>query len=275
MQCKFPKKIYIQDRAYSSCEYESPTGGTLANVSKVARGGDYFSGLRMFLIGCIKSISDDNGNTVEESIQLKQIISKMPTRTADYVCNMILVEYNDGEDEIEGIYSCPRCGNKIISEKKEIDGMELDTCDRITDLEVVFDDGPETFQIALEKPVKFFDDSKKESIGDIGNIVMRFPTIEDGINAFLKWGSQDEVRIQFQMFVNALIEADGDIVDNKFRSNFGMLLFERMNRRDLYSVINKVKSVGMNPERKKHCNECGKDFKATVNTTSFFVSALR
>jgi hypothetical protein len=276
--CKLPVPIFFGNKKYTDCEYELPTGGVFANVNKTARSGDYFSALRSFLIGCIKLLMDSDGNIVEDSIQLKSLISKMPTRTADYISTMILVEYNDGDDEIEGIYSCPRCYHKIIAENKIIDGMEMNTCDHVSDLAIGYwESENDKIQVDLSKPVKFYNPVSKEILREINSFEMRFPTLEDGINAFVKYGGQDEIRLQFQMFINAIISIDGEDVDNKWKNAHGMMMFESIKsvKKDLSQIIGVIKKYGINPEREKTCPECGKVFNAAINTTSFFVRALQ
>ena len=278
MSYKLPVPIFVGGRKYTECEYLPPTGGVLANVSKVGRSRDYFSALRTFLIGCIKLFMDADGNIVEDSIQLKSLISKMPTRTADSLSSIILVENNDGEDSIEGIYSCPRCGTKIIAEEKVLDGMTIDTCDHVSDLKTGYYEG-ETDEISVElsKPVIFYNENNKEVLREINSFKMRFPTLEDGINAFMKYGGKDEVRLQFQMFVNALISVDDEPVDTKWKNSWGMMMFENIKsvKKDLGQITGVIKQYGLNPEVEKHCTDCEKDFMVTVNTTSFFVRALQ
>ena len=277
MYCKFPIPIFHNDKKYIGCEYESPDGGTLANVNKVARNGDFFSAVRSLLIGCISSIKTDSDQEITDSTSLKSLISKLPTRTADTLSTLIMLEYNEGDDGVEGVYTCPRCYNKIISELKIVDGMEIDTRDHINSYPINYYTGETgTFEVMLSKPVNFIDTNRNEVIDEIVGFEMRFPTLEDGINAFQKYGGKDEIRMQFGMFINAIQTVNGDVVDTRWKTACGDLMFEKMRavKRDIGFITNNIKQYGIPSEVKKTCQNCEKEWMAPLNTSGFFVSAL-
>ena len=66
--------------------------------------------------------------------------------------------------------------------------MEIDTRDHINSYPINYYTGETgTFEVMLSKPVNFIDTNRNEVIDEIVGFEMRFPTLEDGINAFQKY----------------------------------------------------------------------------------------
>lgn len=265
--------IFNNDKIYYDAQIIKPSGAVLADTKKIADTGDFFSALRIFLIGCVTGVDD-----IEDKVALKSLIAKMPYKTAEHLALEVIKLYNGTDDGIEGVYYCPRCGNQIISELKESDGLESDTRDFLSNLKIGYYKGVDgIIKTELTEPVRMKNVATGEIFEEINSYAIHIPTLEDGINAYQKYGAKDEVRLQFAMFVQSLVKINSEPIDTRWKNAVGMLFFEGMKdiKNDVGKVVEEINSYGVIPKVDKHCNKCDKDWKATVNTSNFFGSALR
>jgi hypothetical protein len=261
----------VNGKVYSECEIGKPRASVIADTKRcIDETGDAFSAMRVMLNGCIESFGD-----VTDKVAIKALIPKMPLKTAEHlVLSVVTMHYAD-DDGIEGVYPCPRCGTQYIAEIRETDGMVVDTRDHISTLPVVYCDMAD-IEIMREFKTAVLIENKANGnvIYDINSITIAVPTLENAINAYAKIGARDMVRLQFAMYVEALKKINGEVVDNKFRNSFGMLVFENIRdaRDDLGWIAEQINMYGTDREVKKTCKKCGKVWKATVSTSNFFVS---
>lgn len=266
---KLPKAIFLNDKIYTDIEIKKPKVKVLADVEETASTGDIYSAMYQFILGCTESISSDDDIT-DDSAKLKELIKAMPYRSAELVAikTMLLV---DPQDYIEGIYTCPRCGKKIIAELKD----DSDTRDRISDLAITVEDQPtNTIQYQFESPI-IIKSVKDESFRmEIDSVELRIPTLGDCILTAKQTSITGGTRFQIVLYKNCLITANAEHVDSKFRAEWGVYIFENLNQSDMRSIYEPIKKYGLQSTVEKRCYECGKVWEATVNTSNFFVSGL-
>ena len=279
---KFPIPFQINGTVYHSCDIESPTAGVLADTKKNADTGDKFSPTLIFLAGCIKSIISDCSE-INDRLQIKSAIRHMPYRTAEVLSLKAILKIHD-DDGIEGVYPCPRCNHKVISQLlKENDETISDTRDFISNLDIEYmEEFEEEFEIVLTEPPAMINSKTNEVILDVktGRAVMMnsfslvHPTIGHCIEAQTKQGATDEMRLQYRIYVEAIKKIDGYEVDKSFREKYVMTLFEKIpNINDIGKIAKKVNQYGIERRVNKICPSCGKEYKAVLNTSNFFESA--
>lgn len=265
----------VKGKVYSECELENPRASVIADTKKsIDETGDAFSAMRVMLNGCVTSFTITDGTVVADRVAVKSLIPKMPLKTAEHLTLSLVTMHYADDDGIEGVYPCPRCGAQYIAEILENDGMAVDTRDHISALPVVYCETPD-MEITrdLKSPVIIENKANNSILYEINSISIGIPTLENAINAYAKIGSRDMVRLQFAMYVEALLKINGEPVDNRFKNSFGMLVFENIRdaRADLGWIAEQINRYGTDRDVSKTCKRCGKVWKATVSTSNFFV----
>ena len=256
---------------FSEVEIKKPNSGLVADVKKLLdSNANMFIAIKQFVSGIIISIDE-----ISDPIALKGLTKNIPYRSAEYLMMKSFILRNPDNDGVEGVYPCPRCGTQIISEAYEKDGIEYDTRDFISNLEVVYADFS-SVEINLSEPIVIKNLKNDEILYSIESIQMVYPTLENCIQGYNSCSDkQDEIRLQFSIYAQALTHINGIEIDSKFRSNFGALLFEKIdNDQDLYKISNAMQEYGLNNKVKKNCPKCSKNWITTLNTNNFFVSSL-
>lgn len=267
---RLPIPFIDNGTTYTEIEFGSPSAGLLADTQKAADAGRYFNSLSILCGGVLTLLSDQNGNVIEDRAELRAAAKKLPYRTAELVAlrSLLLVSPDDG---FEGVYQCPRCQHRIITEQNEDE--DEDTRDYVKDLEIGYTDG-EIITFDLSEPVEF--KSGGEVTDTIESIEMHYPTVSDCIRATKKGADLDEIRQQFSIYAEALETVNGKPINAAWRSTYGPKIFERMNVRDDLPRLGRLMSdPGLSPTVPKRCPKCGKVWNAKVNTSGFFESALR
>lgn len=270
--------IFFKDEVYVRAEIRKPTGKVIADTKKSSDTGDFFSSLRVFLVGCVESITKKDEQVITDKVALKSLIPKMPYKTAEQLALAIVSLHNSDDDGVEGVYYCPACNTPVFAKKECSDGVDIDTRDFISQLPIGYYEGTGIIEADLSEPVHIKNAVSGEILEEITSFAIGFPTLEHGINAFQKYGNSDTVRLQFSMFAQALVSVNGEPVDNRFKNAVGTLLFEGIKDvlEDLTKkIIRPINKCGVIPEIPKFCPNCGKEWKAQVNTSNFFASALR
>lgn len=247
-------------------EYGEPQSGVLADTRKAVEAG-YFTAMHTLVSGVL---TDVNGET--DRGQMKVAVREMPYRDAEFLAIQaaVLVSPDDG---FEGSYKCPRCGHQVVTEYSEDE--EMDTRDFVGDLEVGYcEEPPEAIYIELKKPVSI--KSKGEVLDTIETLSLEHPTMQHCMAAERRIGHADSTRLQHAIYAEALKTVNGREVDKRWKSQFGTLMFERMSSfQDMRRIGDEVQRYGLDQRVEKHCPQCGKVWKADVDTSNFFASALR
>jgi len=260
---KLPAKAISGDHAYSEVMMRRPSGGVLSDtLSVIEKTGDQYTAFLNYLTGVCESINAEE-RAVTDKIQIKQIIRKMPYKSAEYLSVLSASELH-GSDKIEGIYKCTRCKHAIVCEETE----DSDTTDRLSDLTINQTD--ETgFRVELKYP---FVIRTTEGELEIKDIEFQFPTIENCITANL---SADKSKLQFRIYSESMVKVNGGDVDKKDRARYGLAIFNAMDASDIAEIGRQNRSIGIQTTLKKNCPSCGKVFDAIINPVNFFGSALR
>lgn len=267
---KLPKAIFLNDKIYTDIEIRKPRGKVLADVEEAASTGDIYTAMYQFILGCIESISGSD-ETVSDLNKLKELVKAMPYRSADFVSIQIMLMV-DSKDYIEGIYTCPRCGKKIIAELKD----DTDTRDRISDLIIEIEETPtNSIHFDLVSPVIVSNEKDGSIIIEVDSVDIKTPTINDCILTAKQTGTVGGLRFQIALYKNCLLSVNGKAVSPKFKAEWGIYVFERMDTSDLKAIYEPIKKYGYQSTVEKRCYDCGKVWEATVNTSNFFVSGLQ
>lgn len=261
--------VFHHDSIYTTVEIKEPSPGALADTRKEAETGAYYKAIHKFLAGSIASYHTDNGTVVDDPAKIAVITRYMPYVSADTLSLAVLADLND-DDLFEGVYHCPRCGHQIICELKGDD----DTRDSLSDLPIsIMDDPIATFPITLSAPVVI---QKRQEVDEISTLEIAHPTLDHCIKAASKVPSSDKGRRQLRIYAEALVTVNEQPITDPWRNNWGMhIMLNASMKHDIKRIAHEVNKYGVDPRIDKVCPNCGKEYKAQVNTSNFFVSALQ
>ena len=268
---RLPIPIFSGEVIHQEVEIESPRAGVLADTQKIAEQGNWFTAIHILVGGCVTSIGD-----ITDKSTIRNLCRKMPYRSAELVAlkATLLISPDDG---FEGVYVCPRCGHKIITDYQEADGeVIIDTRDFVSNLKVgIMEEETRGFHHDMTEPVDI--KSEGEVIESIDSFDMRYPLLADCIASEGKHGNNDPIRSQFGTYVQALTAINGNNVDAKWKNRYGMALFNGIHslRGDLLVIGREMEKYGLSTKVDKTCTDCGKEYRAQVNTSGFFESVLR
>ena len=272
---RLPVLYQTKNNLYNKVEIKKPSGKTLLDTQEAVTKYNSYIAMKIFVAGCTVRIISDTNEIIEEK-DIRNTYSFMSNKNLEYLAQEIMVLYYDGEDFVEGVYICPRCGYKLISQKILVDDIEIDERDRISDLKVTFMENPEElfFSILLSKPVIIESNLGKEEIVEI---LMGFPTIEDYVKAFSSVGEGNDTKLQYAIYANAIKKVNNEEVDEAWKRICGLKLFYNIEEvhKDVGAISNYINSFGVNPEIQKTCKECGKIWYPFINTSNFFASVLQ
>lgn len=263
---ELPIPVRLNGKTYKGAELKGRLiASILADTYKVVEQGEIYKAIQVFLSGAIDNIDGE-----KDPQAVKQIVGAMSFKSAFYLSVQALLQ-GEADDGVEGMYECPRCHTKkICAYHKDPD---LDTRDFIGDLEVKMAGEKEEVDFTLKYPVEIRDNDGNGEL--IEKLKFRFPSLNDCDMASGKTGRSDKVRLQFAIYVQALLEVNGNKVDRKYKTSFGRTIFERMDHEDLTELGAQMDEFGLVTTIKKICSKCDKEFEVEVNTANFFVSALR
>lgn len=274
---RLPVQIFHNDKVYGEVEIKKPKASVIADVSSSINTGKIFQGMVTFLKGCISEIKH-NDVAITDPIGIKSLVPKIPYRSAEYLTMQILLDQSKKNDAVEGIYPCPLCGHRVISKLQKYDGMEVDTRDYISSLRVNYkDDINSTFKISLNTPVVIKDERNGEVLENVHGIEFYYPTLEHCINAETKYGSSNDVKLQFGIYAQCIKSINDEPVDTKYRNMFGYMIIENIEdlENDFRAISFENSQYGLDPTIEKTCPECNEVWRPKINTSNFFVSALR
>ena len=260
---------------FDKVEITKPKSSVIADTRKVLSDtNDVFQSIKVFLGGCIESVSNDEKD-ITDKVNIKSMVNFIPYRSAELCLYKILILYDPDKDAVEGVYTCPRCGYKLITECIDNEDIQIDTRDYISSLDISYMETYENILLDLTDPVIIKDKVKDEVLESIESMELRHPTIADSIVAEKKHGN-DAIRMQFSMYTEALLKINNTEIDKKFKNMWGVYIFDNIKeaRVDLGELNRKVTQYGLDPNLKKTCKDCGKEFKVPINMSNFFVSAL-
>lgn len=275
---KLPIPIFYKDQKYTHVTIDEPESGTIVDAHKIAKDKDHFTSTLIMLAGSVKEIHGENGSVTEKSL-IKTVLYKLPWRSAEFLLEEIMLLMDADADYVEGAYTCDRngCWHTQYAEYKEQDGVIIDTRDLVSQLRVNYldDSHVNCINMVLEKPTTIINQNDQSVLAQISSIELEFPTLEHCITAYAKQGDSDRTRTKFGIWLEAMTKVDGQYIDQKWKNQFGMFFFNHIKRvSDLKKLAQLTNEYGRIPYVEKICPKCGKTFKALINTSGFFGSAL-
>ena len=273
--------VFKDEKIYDQCEIIKPKSGIIGNTYEVLNEKGEYPAILEFISGGIKTFTSIDNEIIENKEQIRAICRRMSYITAETISLQIMSLVNP-DDWIEGVYSCPRCGKKIIT------GIEFgeDTRDKISDLEIVNmgEDEKEEINIDLycnnihvdlENSIKIMHAKTDNILEEIESIDLRFPTIDDCIIGMQKYSDKKDIKRQFAIYSNALLKINGEDIKVKWKRMWGEYIFDKLDPDDLSIIGKELQKYGMKKTIARTCRECGKIWEAPVNTSNFFVSGLQ
>lgn len=257
---KLPVPFEFAGKTYAEAELRRPTGGLLADTRKAADRQEIYEALITFVAGCTESLDGQ-----ADRAQLRVLAREMPYPSAEYLAIQALV-LAGVDDDIEGVYECPRCHHKVTVEA----GGE----DRISNLDLRVAPAPVVVQHHLEAPVVIVGRDEEE-LFRLESIELTPPTLGALSRAYGKYGFADQIRLQFAAYVESAVRVNGQAPEPRWRTVWGMMAFERMDSADVNAITRSLRSLGLDNTVSRMCPRCGKEWRAEVDTAGFFASGLR
>lgn len=260
--------IFRNDKIYTDVDIKEPTPEVIVRAEEIVKKGLTFKAILEFVSGSIEALYSSDDDIITDKAKIKRICGMMPFISAETLSMKIMCLINEN-DFIEGVYSCPRCGEKIITGKDDIE----DTRDRINELDIIYaDDFMNKIYVDLPESVKIKNVSSGEVLEEIQNFSIRYPVLNDCILA--ENGQTNETRIQLRIYCNALTEINGVEINKDWISQYGMLLINKLKICQLYSIPETLQKYGIKKTKQRTCFNCNKTWEAPLNTSNFFVSGL-
>lgn len=253
---RLPIPFEYEGRIIDDLEIKAPSSGVLAETQRVAEGGKMYAAFSVLTAGCL------------DEEDARAMVRVMPYRTCELLAIHAVLKISP-DDGFEGVYQCPRCGHKQVTEYSE----DEDTRDFVSDLYVGYADAAEPFEVELDSAVTVT--SKGEAIEQVSTLTFHHPTMQECQKAESRVGLKNPTKLNFAVLALAIDKVDGREVDDRWRTNLAPVVFEKMAAKDLAKINAEIARYGMSSTLPKVCHECGKEWDAPVNTSGFFASALR
>lgn len=258
---KFCIPFSVSGQTFTECEIKKLSPASLADAQEAFEEKTEFHGILEILAGGISLVKDVDGQEVTEKHKIRSICRHMPYQTAEQVGLDIMVLLNK-EDKIETVFNCPRCGHQMYS------GDE----DKLSNLPREYGEGG-----ILEYSFQPIDIKAKDGtiLQQISSFNMRYPNINDCISAAMVVSKNKPTRRQYQIYANAIIDVNGEAATEEWKRTWGRFVIERLDFDDLSRIGSDMQIYGLIKELPKVCTECGKEWRATVSTGSFFALGHR
>jgi DNA-directed RNA polymerase subunit RPC12/RpoP len=246
---------------------KKPTAGTLADARKSAEAGEFYQALLAYDAGSIESLSDLDGEEISDKAEIRTALRSISWSLAEWLAFKSMISLGVS-DTIDIEYTCPRCGTSRYRDEDE-DQV------KVSELPIKESEDIPEFTVDLGTPIVFKDKATGEPIETVTSLKFRLATLGDCMKAAGKVGQRDDLRLQFAIWAESLIQANGADIDAKWRVTWCPMLFERMDIVDARKVGVGFKSWAADNEVSAICLKCGKEYRQEVPTSSFFASALQ
>lgn len=261
--------VNYEGKKFVEARITDPGGGVVADTNKVVQNdGNIFLALLTFARGNIVELITDNGEIENKANVIQAICRFMTYKTIEHLAIEQMVLYSE-DDRVEGIYPCPLCGNKIRCEKIGDD----DNTDRISDLEIIYQENNAEFTIEFENEF-ILKDRKGNELEVIKNMSFRHPEMQDMIDSY-NMHIDDEVRMHYKVYQKCITKVNGNEITRDWITRYAKIFFETQKNKELNKISREINKIGIQGNIEKICNKCGKRFYVSLNTSNFFVSTLR
>lgn len=265
-----PIPIFRNEKLYNAVDFDEPDGDVIIKARNAVEKDLYYKAIYEFMAGSIEAMYEQSGEPITDKSRIKRLCLMMPYVSADTIVFQIISMMKGDDDYIEGVYSCPRCGKKIITGN---DGM-IDTRDRISALPInIMQDYNDSILVELQKAVKIKNAQTGEVLEEIFNFSLRHPVMNDFINA--ENGQTNELEIQYRAYRNALQEVNNKEIDQKWKSVYGLMVLKKAKATRMSIINEEMKKWGIQAYKERTCMNCEKVWKAPLNIWNFFVSGLQ
>lgn len=261
---------------YTEAEIIKPKASVISDANRETDSSTY-SSIRVFIAGCLSSLTDESGKSIDDKRQLAQLSNAIPYPTAEQIL-FKLFEVMSIDTGVEGVYPCPRCSTNRVCELSNPGGDdEIDTRDFVDDLDVDYmGEYEEGFSVDIESFDPEIKNKDGGEIGEIRSMSFRWPTLKDLIFASQNVGEKNLVELQFSIYSSCLTKINGTEIEKKIRNRYGMHIVKGIpNPSDLKGISKGFKKFGVVNEVKKNCIKCGKTWDVALDVSSFFGEALR
>jgi len=266
---KLPIAIEIDGEFITGAKTGEASAGVLAAARKEAESGDEYSGILEWCAGVIKEFPGHDASPSE----IKRILRAAPFETAHAIACFGMAE-TKGDDSIQGEYRCPKCGQIVKCDKREIDGEIDDRSDHLFSLEYeTLDDPSKGITISLDKPVEIKRKDTGDVVESVDSFIMGWPTLGQCIKAHQRH-PDDADAMQRAVYAEALQRVNGRPVDANWKTSFGDFLFKKMSVRDNAKINAEMKRYSINMTKERVCMKCKNHFEAEIDLRSFFASGL-
>lgn len=263
--------ISYKGKTYTTCEIGKLKGGVIADATEEMGKKGAYAGMLKLIAGTLKSVSTEQGEAIERDFE--GIIRRSTIQEAEILSLFALTQEEDAG--IEQVSICPRCRNQVIYE--DIGEDSEDDCERnalhFSDLEVIPFTKEQKIVVDLEDPVSI-KKTDGEIILEVTSIDFRYPLLIDAIKGAASVSEKKSVRQTYAIYCQAITHVNGDEVEAKFRTTWGMFVLERMCRADLEKISKAMKNCGIQKTIKREC-KCGKKWTDIIDLSSFFESGLQ
>jgi hypothetical protein len=258
-----PYPFTSASRKIDSVTMKNATSGTLADTRRAAEAGENYQAVLIFIAGSIESLDGPDG-TIEGKEAVKNALRDCPWGLAEWIAFQSLLRLG-ASDEVDMEFICPRCGASFFRE---------DDLVKVSALEIAKSEEVPVETIPLSQTVEFIDLKTKEVTESVSALTFRLPTLGDCIRASGKMGPKDTMRLQWAVWVEAIVAVNSLPVDSAWRGAWGMQTFEKMSPIDARAISVALGKWAIDNTVPSICRKCGKEYRAEVPVSGFFASAL-
>jgi DNA-directed RNA polymerase subunit RPC12/RpoP len=254
-----PYPFEHRGRTVRSADVKSPTGGVLADAARAAENGNEYKAVHVYVVGSVAALYDGDGSPVDDP---RDALLDAPYFLAEWLAFQSLVKAG-ASDEVEVPYHCPKCGRDFEGEAAKVSEMTLRGSAE-----------PPRVLVPFGRPVEFKDSKTGEVLDSVSAVTLRLPSLGDCVRCGNK-GISDETRLQYAVWGEAVLEVNGQEVNQTWRGAFGAQTFERADLLDVRNVGLALNDWAIDNTVPAKCPKCKKQFRQEVPTGSFFAYALR
>jgi len=262
--------VFLPEGRITDVELRIPTPGVLSDVGRSADTGSNYVAMQILIAGSIETCTDEKGDVSRpDRSRAKVIVGRMSLQTAWQIA-LEVAKLIKGDGKISGAYECPECHNIVRAQKTK----DVDLRDDLSDFEVSYkEDEEKGIAISIDEPVQIEREGNREVLSSVSRFVFSTPTLADYIKVNAR--GVEEYRELFHVMLETLLEVDGQPVEAKWKTRYGLLTMERIPYVKMRELSASFQRYGIRTRVTRHCPKCGSDFEARINAEGFFASALR